>query len=276
MQLKFGAKKITALLLAGIISIIGAGIAFAVEQSNSQPNAHKVHAPKLNPEKMSAIYQSVLESLVSAGTITQTQADAIIAGKPTKDGKERTFAHYNGPWSKLVVDGTITQEQADAIKEAMKSARDAKKSFTDVMAELVSAGTITQEQADAITSGRPTNDGKERTFGNNKSPWTKLVVDGTITQAQEDAIKEAMKSARDAKKSLTDVMAELVSAGTITQEQADAITAGRPNKDGKERTFAHNNGPWSKLVVDGTITQEQADAIRSALIAAIDAAMKSE
>lgn len=276
MQLKFGAKKITALLLAGIILIVGAGIAFAVEQSNSQQKAPKVHAPKLNPEKMSAIYQSVLESLVSAGTITQAQADAITAGRPNKDGKVRTFDKSKGPWSRLVTDGTITQAQADAIKEAMKSARDANKSFTDVIAELVSAGTITQAQADAITAGRPNKDGKKRTFGKSKGPWSRLVANGTITQEQADAINEAMKSARDAKKSLTDVMAKLVSAGTITQTQADAVTAGRPAKNGKEKTIAHNNGPWSKLVADGTITQEQADAIRSALKAAIDAAMKSD
>jgi polyhydroxyalkanoate synthesis regulator phasin len=112
----------------------------------------------------------------------------------------------------------------------MKTARESKKSMTDVLAELVSAGTLTQEQADAITEGTPGKGNMmARPAGEMKNPLSELVTAGTITQDELDAIQESMKTARESKKSMTDVLAELVSAGTLTQEQADAVsTAVKP------------------------------------------------
>ena len=88
---------------------------------------------------------SVLSSLVSKGTITQAQADAITAAG-------------RGGVRDLVANGTITKDQAKAVGEAMRAARgsDAPGShLASVLSSLVSKGTITQAQADAITAAKP-------------------------------------------------------------------------------------------------------------------------
>lgn len=110
-----------------------------------------------------------LDSLVSDGTITQDQADAIQSAFQSAWQSNQASGTYNSkptnPLDSLVSSGTITQDQEDAIKNAFKSARQAEQQQTNkvqedstdnpvnnVLDSMVSAGTITQDQEDAIES----------------------------------------------------------------------------------------------------------------------------
>ena len=92
--------------------------------------------------------RETLDSLVTAGTITQVQEDAIVKAQPER-------GQHKNPMVNLVTAGTITQVQADAIGEALKSSRDSGKTGKEVLDGLVTAGTITQAQEDAVVKVFP-------------------------------------------------------------------------------------------------------------------------
>ncbi|MDR3542520.1 MAG: cell wall-binding repeat-containing protein [Desulfosporosinus sp.] len=135
----------------------------------------------------------------------------------------------------LVTAGTITQAQEDAVQSAVKSARQGgtQGGIKTVMDGLVAAGTLTQAQEDSIQSALAAapqdgsaNGGYKR--GDNsgfKTVMDGLVTAGTITQAQEDAIQSGLKSGQqnEFQSGYKTAMDGLVSAGTITQAQEDAI-----------------------------------------------------
>jgi competence protein ComGC len=84
---------------------------------------------------------AALAALVTAGTITKTQADALEAAEGDR-----------GAMRALVSNGTFTMAQAQAVREAVKANksenRDAQRDA--VLSKLVANSTITQAQADAI------------------------------------------------------------------------------------------------------------------------------
>lgn len=155
---------------------------------------------------------SALDSLVSDGTITQEQADAVVANKPVKGqgGKGQ-----GGRSNSLVTDGTITQEQANSVRTALKAARESAQEA--VLGQLVSDGVITQTQADA--------------FGD-RNAVRLLMQSGEIDADTAAAVRDAFEAAKESRDQImSDALASLVSLGTITQAQADAIEANKP--DGK-------------------------------------------
>lgn len=118
-------KKITIGILAGAICLTGAAAAASSSNAASRPaetesSAHVLESP-LNvspvlpddPQGIGHSIRDALDELVQNGTITQEQADAVLATAVN-------------PLDTLVESGTITQEQADAIKAAIKSAMNAK------------------------------------------------------------------------------------------------------------------------------------------------------
>jgi len=163
-------------------------------------------------------FSDQLSSLVSAGTITQAQADAVEAAlKPSEDEKPSTSSSSSTDPSSL-----------------MKTKLDA----------LVTAGTITSAQESTILAAiQPPSDGQGGMPGQNgkgtgnmqgnpmESALSSLVTAGTISQTVADTIISALKPSEDSSTSKTDMktaltseLAALVSAGTITQDQSDAIT----------------------------------------------------
>ena len=111
----------------------------------------------------SAIANNPLDNLVSTGTITQDQANAIqsafqAGGKSIQSTGTYTNRPKN-PLDSLVSTGTITQDQEVAIKNAFEASRKINQATSDntsniartnPLDSLVSAGTITQTQEDAI------------------------------------------------------------------------------------------------------------------------------
>ena len=129
---------------------------------------------------------------------------------------------HGGPLASLVTAGTITQAQADAVETALHAAMDSSRTndFNNALAALVANGTITQAQADAAKAPATATPGKD--MHPNLDSWTvaqrdalhakldaikpdpsvagkaavaKLVTAGTITQAQADAVNAAFAAA---------------------------------------------------------------------------------
>lgn len=107
----------------------------------SSNNTQKGNRP--NAEQMKTRIQDSIKPLVTAGTITQDQADKIVtayttrpAGNEQNKSQDKQQNNQNGnnanngqkgqnrqrfnPLSKLVTDGVITQAQADAVMQKIK------------------------------------------------------------------------------------------------------------------------------------------------------------
>ncbi|MHC6179950.1 hypothetical protein ACYUJ6_08845 [Clostridium sp. JNZ X4-2] len=142
----------------------------------------------------------------------------------------------------LVSSGTITQSQEDAVGNAFQAAFQANRTnagtynkVTNPLDNLVSNGTITQDQKDTIKDALKTSFHNSHQVHKNSdsglnNSLDSMVSDGTITQDQEDAIKSALQSAfqtTESKKGrssgLEDILDSLVSNATITQDQENTI-----------------------------------------------------
>jgi competence protein ComGC len=260
---KINKKKLAGALLAGVITVTGATSAFAADQpTNSLQNVYQRQFHKIDITEMSTKIKSAIDSLVSAGTITQAQADAALKAYARGEGKGMFHAiSRRNPMSELVTSGTITQAQADAIYNALKTVRESKKTIEVILKDLVTAGTITQAQSDAAFKCFTPKDREFIHMNIGGNPMSELVTSGTLTQTQLDAINKVIKTGMDS----------LVAAGTITQAQADAIEKARPSFEGKDlNIMKFRNNPLDELVTAGTITQAQADAINIAIKSAMN------
>jgi len=88
---------------------------------------------------------AAIAALVTAGTITQTQADALEAAEGDR-----------GAMRALITNGTFTMAQAQALRDAMKAnkSEDRDALRDSVLSTLVANSTITQAQADAIKASK--------------------------------------------------------------------------------------------------------------------------
>jgi polyhydroxyalkanoate synthesis regulator phasin len=197
----FNKKRLAGAILAGVIAVTGATSAFAADtSSNSQLAAGQNRPAKMDFSKMTTTIKTAINSLVTAGTITQAQADEILKVYTPGERKGILDGARKNPMDELVTAKTITQAQADAINAAVKTGRESKKSAVDVLKELVKAGTITQTQADAVIADAVEKvfTPRERIGGLDrvrKNPIDELVTAKTITQAQADAVNAAIKAA---------------------------------------------------------------------------------
>jgi hypothetical protein len=167
--MKMERTTLIALFSAGLI-VAGSSSAFAHDRGGA--NGRGNHG------------SGAVSSLVTAGTITQTQADAFInAMKPKIDAKFTT--KLNTVLVNLVSKNTLTQAKADAVKAAVTGKKQ--------LRGLVSAGTITQVQATAIREGLHALPQEDISVIRDEVLAT-LVSNNTITQVQANAIKSAKAS----------------------------------------------------------------------------------
>ena len=180
-----------------------------------------------------------LAALVTAGTITQDQSDAILTAwqtaqtarqaemdkvKAMTDTEREAYFKANTTekdsfLADLVTAGTITQTEADAVQTAIGGSRGNDKGdkvqsesgqtkVTEKLAALVTAGTITQDQSDAILTAWQTEQ-------------TARQAEMDKVKAMTDTEREAYFKANTTKKD--SFLADMVTAGTITQAEADAV-----------------------------------------------------
>lgn len=127
-----------------------------------------------------------LAALVTAGTITQLQADTVETATRTAMQAAQT-ANFNAALAALVSDNTITQALADAAKASAASST-GKRGHADL-------STWTVAQRAALHTWLDANRIDRAAIGT--AAVAKLVTAGTITQAQADAINAAFAAAPD-------------------------------------------------------------------------------
>lgn len=132
-------------ITVGLLAISMSVFLFAGCQSNSDSSAQAANnntqsstknGNRPSPEQMKKKVEDSIKPLVTAGTITQAQADKIVTayttrtssnGQNKQQNNQQGSTQSNGqnrqknnPLSKLVTDGVITQAQADAVMQKMK------------------------------------------------------------------------------------------------------------------------------------------------------------
>ena len=185
-------KKRTIAIATAMVTLLSASAVFAATTRNGSGQAPKFLQSQSGGVRATGDYnkrpkdglKTSLDSLVTAGTITQVQEDAITAAiSSAEKGPDGVKTALDA----LVSAGTITQAQEDVITDGMgERHNDGLKTSLD---SLVTAGTIIQVQEDAITAAISS---AEKGPDGVKAALDALVTAGTITQAQEDAITAGM------------------------------------------------------------------------------------
>jgi hypothetical protein len=245
-------KKLLGGLLIGGLVLGGGGLALAGSndastsgQSSSTAPVHGTRMPgmgKINSE----INQSILDSLVSADTLSQTQADTILAQAKQQEtdrqaqmekmqsmtqAERETYCQANKPekvdlLAQLVTNATINQAQADAIQTATQAKMQEQQQAgrDNALNGLVGKAVITSDQATAI---------KDQLTKFETTRQAQMQASQGMTQAERQVQMENMKSMTAAqrqaymeanKPEMVNPLAELVTAGTLTQAQADQVS----------------------------------------------------
>lgn len=153
--------------------------AFAADTTTGRGAGHSRHAE-------GSFKRGPLGALVTAGTITQVQADMVETATRTAMQAAQT-ANFNAALAALVSDNTITQALADAAKASAASST-GKRGHADL-------STWTVAQRSALHTWLDANRVDRAAIGT--AAVAKLVTSGTITQAQADAINAAFAVAPD-------------------------------------------------------------------------------
>ena len=184
------ARKITTVAVAAAMTAglaVGGAAAASADDSGqagtAMPNGSTMHGPRGG---------GPLAGLVSAGTITSTQARAVLEAlhasheEDHADHMAQMKADRDAALKTLVSNGTLTQAQADAIASADRSG----------LRTLIANGTVTRDQLSALHDEMET---------------------------ARDAHKAAMEAERATERAA--VLVTLVNDGTITATQSTAISA---------------------------------------------------
>lgn len=184
------ARKITTVAVAAAMTAglaVGGAAAASADDSGQagtvMPNGSTMHGPRGG---------GPLAGLVSAGTITSTQARAVLEAlhasheEDHADHMAQMKADRDAALKTLVSNGTLTQAQADAIASADRSG----------LRTLIANGTVTRDQLSALHDEMET---------------------------ARDAHKAAMEAERATERAA--VLVTLINDGTITATQSTAISA---------------------------------------------------
>jgi competence protein ComGC len=158
--------KILSVLLATTITVSCATALTAQALNNAgtekaRGNGFMAYEKKGENVKVGSSHAPKLDSLVTDGTITQDQKNAIVralesAGMSAiKVDSSEPRGGIKNILGSLVTAGTITSDQSESILKSISDTMKAQKeegSLSSVLESLISAGTITAEQATAIKS----------------------------------------------------------------------------------------------------------------------------
>jgi|GEM_PF-1073796 len=231
----------------------------------------------------------VLSEMVTAGIITQAQADAIKAYQQEEraarlaEQQAKRGAEEKRQYDELVAAGVITQETVNAITEYRNDQEETRK------AEMEKVKAMTEAERKAYLESK-----KTAKSGEKKDAYSGLVAAGIITQEQADAIKAYQQEEREAKQAeqqakrqedMKTKLDSLVSEGTITEDQkakvVELLNAQEESRkaemekikamtDSERKAYMESKktadkgarvSPLKDLVDAGVLTQTQADAV---------------
>ncbi|MCG8500502.1 MAG: MICOS complex subunit MIC60 [Firmicutes bacterium] len=257
-------KLIGGIVLGSIVLTMGAG-AFAVEEDSATGTAkasnfsqmkmgmrHKMHkcdclakggqrkGPAVNKETL----ETVLSELVEDGTLTQSEAEGVIAFLEDKAAEKKAR------WEEMK---EMTREERKEYLEAYRQENQGQR--TSLFGEMVEEGILSEAQVDAIREKK--HEKMQELKREKMNEWlSAFVEDEVITQDQADDIldfmeqkaeerkahceeikdmtseerKEYLEQIREEKKNIFE---EMVEEGVITQEQADEMAKNKPGRRGK-------------------------------------------
>ncbi len=229
-------KLVGGLLIGGLIigggsfALAGSETAGANTQTRSTAAIHGQKMPggqKFGP----GLNQTVIDTLVANGTLTQAQVDLIKAKQNEMDAARQTqmdtmkdmtkeerqaFREQNKPekinlFQQLINDGIFTQAEVDTIQAAMRANMEAQRetSLTTALNALVENNVITSDQSYAIL---------EKINAQEAARQAEMGAAKDMTQAERKAYRQNNKTEK------TSIFAELVTAGTLTEDQADQVS----------------------------------------------------
>jgi hypothetical protein len=271
-------RRLLVIGITGTLLISSGVIAFAATTNSDTAPKSKVENRGFMQKgelRQGNAFQAVLKKEVTAGVITQAEADKITAFLKTKEAEEKV--KRDAEKAKL---DAMTDAERKAYMKANKPAR------TDVLAELVTAGLLTQAQSDTIKATMPQgpmgrNAGKPMQQGNPLAAVLKTqVTAGVITQEVSDKVTAFVKTKEDAEKAKRDAEKAKFDAMTDAEKKADkeAKKAAKDAQkakldamtDAERKAYMEANKPvkeniLKELVTAGILTQDQADKIQAAM-----------
>jgi polyhydroxyalkanoate synthesis regulator phasin len=248
-------QKVLGGLLIGGMLLGGASLALA-NNDNSTGSQSGAITQARGSEKFggrgpmnSTEMQPVLDGLVTAGTLTQAQAEQI-QSKIQQLESERQAQRDQMQ--------SLTQEERQAERDKMQSmTQEERQAYfgqnrpakQDLFTTLVSEGTLTQEQADAIHTALQSKMQEQRQ-AQLSTALSALVEKGSIDAAQSDAILDKLAEVQNTRQQ------EMAAMSNLTAEERQAqMQANKP-----ERV-----NPLADLVTAGILTQAQADEVQQAI-----------
>jgi polyhydroxyalkanoate synthesis regulator phasin len=228
-------------LLLGLVSVAAADSTTSTSVSQSIKTLCQKGYGAQTPAQMETELQAKLKTLVDKGTITQAQADKVVAYlKKMQETRKADFAKVKN----------MTQAERKAYMEQNRD------KFKNPLAQLVTDKVLSQDQADAIAQLMPMHRGKGMK-GDLAANQTKmkeilsgLVDKGTLTQKQMDSIITAMDKMHQERQ------ADMEKIKNMTPEERQTYI---------QQLKSKKTSPIEQLVKDNVITSEQADAIRDAM-----------
>jgi polyhydroxyalkanoate synthesis regulator phasin len=247
-------KMLGGLLIGGML-LGGASLALAGNDNptGSQSGAAKQYCEAEKPGGRgpvnSAGMQPVLDSLVTAGTLIQAQAEQIQSEIQQRESERQ--AQRDKMQSMIQEERQAERDKIQNMTEEERQAyfeqnRPAKQ---DLFTTMVIEGTLTQEQADAIRTALQSKMQEQRQ-AQLSTALSGLVEKGSIDAAQSDDILDKLVEAQNTRQQERETMSQLT-----PEERRAQLEANKPE---------HLN-PLADLVTAGTLTQSQADEVQQVI-----------
>ena len=238
-------------LLIGGLLLGGSGLALAGSDDTGKSAAQQSFRGIIGKRMgiiNSEIIQSVLDELVSKGTLSQEQANKITALAEQRETERETMR------SEMA---NMTWEERQAERQKIRNDR------VGIWEQLIAENTITQEQLDAIRDGIQSEHHAQRQ-ADLEEALKALVANGVINNDQSAAIKSKLAAFEDEHQAQIQARA-----GVSAEDRQAELDKIRNMNEQERRAYMQANRPDSnpidQLVSEGVLTQSQAQQVRQAL-----------
>jgi hypothetical protein len=242
-------RVLSCLVIGGLLLASGSAV-LAASDTETQSAAPAVRASGPRGAGMEDNLKEVLDSLVSSSSITQEQADQLLALQAEKQ------AQMKSQWEEIK---NLTPEERKSTNTEKPINR------AGIFSDAVEQGIITEAEQETICNALAAND--------------------TATQSAASAVRAPGPRGAGMEDNLKEVLASLVSSSSITQEQADQLLALQAERQAQmksqwekikdltpeERKSMNSEKPtnrssiFSDAVEQGIITEAERETICNAL-----------